>query len=88
MLGQVESGRLVGCSLMGYVNTSLCDSCWWTSASLQSPARPSLSGWPGACGPCVGVGIGRIVRVVGLQKDMSDFRKVESERSLMDKELQ
>ncbi len=55
-------------------------------ASVPRPALPSVG--PGACGPCVGVDIDRIVRVVGLQKGMSDFRKIESERSLMDKELQ
>ena len=55
-------------------------------APVPRPARPSVG--PGACGPWVGVGIGRIVRVVGLQKGMSDFRKVESERSLIAKGLQ
>ena len=56
-------------------------------ATVPRPALPiGMAGGPN--GPCVGVDIGRIVRVVGLQKGMSDFRKVESERSLLDKELQ
>ncbi len=52
------------------------------------PRRPALRSGRGPNGPSVGVDIDKIVRVVGLQKGMSDFGKIESERSLMDKELQ
>ena len=56
-------------------------------ASVPRPALPiGMAGGPN--GPCVGVDIDRIVRVVGLQKGMSDFGKVESERSLIAKGLQ
>ena len=55
---------------------------------FSPPSGPTYRSGRGPDGPCVGVDIGRIVRVVGLQKGMSDFRKVESEGSLMAKELQ
>ena len=55
---------------------------------FRPPSGPPYRDGRGAFGPCVGVDIDRIVRVVGLQKGMSDFGKVESERSLIAKELQ